>query len=233
VNTNLSSLDDRNVGSAYVTRSLFVIMSIQNLNGGTRKNGRITTGATSTTGFKVQSNGPVAMPTHGADVSNFQHGKSIVQHVAVGVPGTSYQSPFTNSAIPPMGTHFNNATLPQLVATKVESPGVVKPLNTVKRVPPHEKGATFVQKETIKVTSPKFSPSITNDVPSNPNKPAPPLQRPVRHPHVPTEKVSTTHGSFLGSKHTLTSHAANDPSAEAGGGMTKSRWSTLKQGAVQ
>jgi hypothetical protein len=207
-------------------------MPIQNLNGVKRKDGRITTGLASTMGYVHPKNGPVSVPTAGSTRSNFQHGNSVDQHEAVGIPGTSYQSPFTNSAVPPMGTQFNNATLPQQTALKVESPGVVKALSHVKRVPPHEKGATFVQTETIKVTSPKFSPSKGNDVPSNPNKPKPTLQRPVRRAHVPTEKRTTTLGSFLGSTHMLTSHASNDPSAAAGGGVTKPRWGTLKRGAV-
>lgn len=177
---------------------------IQNLNGVNRKN---------------------AVPLTGRPNSNVFKHDSAFQHPATGVFGTSYQSPFTSSSKPPLGTFFNTATLPDVPAMQVEDAGKVVHTKKFRKVQPHEKGASFVVSHAIKITSTKFSPSLKNDVPSNPNKPAPRLARPVRRPL--TEPAKSHAGSFhsaLAAGNTLSSHAPGDPST--------SRWATVKRGAA-
>lgn len=157
----------------------------------------------------------------------FKRGKSDNQHPSTGVVGKSYESPFTANAVPPLATHFNTATQPQLPAMQVQQPGVVVPLRLFQKVHPSEKGASFNRTKPIRVVNPGGfgSPNPGNDTPANPNKRLPPVARPRRYPTTASEKLPPGIGSFLPSTgHTL--HATQNAST------TQHRWSTTKKGAA-
>ena len=177
-------------------------MPILNLNGTTRKHGRIATGA-----FGGQ-------------------GPSTAQHVPTGVLGTGYNSQFTVSDVAPLGTSINTATQPQLPALKAGAGGTVMALHQFQKVHPSENIPSLTPTAPIRVVSPGYgSPSPSNDVPSNPNKKQRPPARLVPNPHVPTEKLPVTTGSFLHPvNQTLSAHANHDVNAN--------RWNTVKKGAA-
>src|SRR4029077_8087507 len=61
------------------------------------------------------------------------------QHTSIGFEGSGYESPFTESGLPPLGTHRNISTQPQMPSSQVEQPGVIVRTQHYVRVEPHAK----------------------------------------------------------------------------------------------
>lgn len=152
---------------------------------------------------------------------------SDVQHPATGVVGRSYGSPFTESANPPLGTHINTATLPQLPALHVEEAGKVVRLSELERVQPQSKTvlAHPGRSSLAPATKPGAGrPSKQNNVPANPNAKTAPAPRPPRSTDVATEKYTPTTGSF--------GHLAQQTLTGSQNTDGFSRWHTIKTGAA-
>lgn len=123
-----------------------------------------------------------------------------------------------------------NATLPQLPATRTESPGRVVPLQDAVRVSPTEKG-TVLRKRIVPVVSRVGGPSKHHDTATTPNTNShAPTERPTRAPSVTTEIVTHTNNaslpvmSFLRGGGTIhTTEAASHSNA---------RWNVVKKGVV-
>jgi hypothetical protein len=149
------------------------------------------------------------------------------QHSATGVAGTSYESPFTASSVPPMGTQYDAATQVQQPALQAQSAGKVVPTSQYQKVHPSEKSATFNRTTPVKLVNPGGggSPNIGNDTPANPNQRPKPTVPPVVYPTTASEKIPPGTGSFLhvGSG---TIGATENVSTSA------SRWDTVKKGAA-
>lgn len=147
------------------------------------------------------------------------------QHVPNGFEGLSYNSPFTETDVPPLATHFNTATQKQMPALKAQIPGVTVALHRFQRVPPTQTSTSFNTGKPRPIVNRTGGPSPTSDTPFHPvsHIKLPPVRVPVS---VSGEKIPS-HSSFFdttGGNH-LTAHAPNDP-------VNQSRWKTIKTGAA-
>jgi hypothetical protein len=165
----------------------------------------------------------------------------------VGFEGLTYNSPFTESATPPLLGQFNTATQPQLPALKAQSPGVVVPLHKTVRTGPQERTVLHTTGKVVPIVSRVGGPSPTSDTPFHP-KPAQPRPMTNRKPGVTTEKGSTASSVATGTskaRRSVAGHVSHPISsfqkASSGFGTlgghahsdsTKSRWNTIKTGAA-
>jgi hypothetical protein len=163
-------------------------------------------------------------------------GSPFVQHTAghdtiLGFEGLSYNVTFTEDATPPLSGQFNNATLPQVPALQVTSPGKVVPVQNFTRLNPNE--------ATVLHTSGKYRPPVVragggpsphSDTPFHPRRPGTaPVQR--YRPSPTALKTFHTNNSRAGSfaptgtsRGTLSNQPPHDGAA--------SRWETIKTGAA-
>ena len=148
-----------------------------------------------------------------------------LQHIPTGFEGLSYNSPFTESDKPPLGTNHNTATQAQLAPVRSQIPGVVVSAKQFQRVLPSQTSVSYnVGKPRPIVRRAGGGPSPHADTPFHPKKHVnlPPPRVPV---HVSSELIQS-HSSFFDttSGKTLTAHAPNDP-------INQERWKVIKTGA--
>lgn len=154
----------------------------------------------------------------------FAQGLSNRQHPTVGFVGKTYNSPFTSSDVPPLGTQVATATQRQLPALKSEYPGKTVGVHQFVKVHPWEKGATFSTNQHRPVVSRQGGPSRYADTPANPNAVnLRAVNRPRRYP-VAGKNETQTNLSFIRSGGTLAGKSNTD--------QFRSRWSTIKKGAA-
>jgi hypothetical protein len=186
-------------------------MSVMNLNGVSRKN---------------------AAPIKGQLNRNVF---SAAQHATIGFPGKTYNSPFTDSAIPPLNDSHNNSTQPFIPALKSETSLKVVKLHKFNKVHP---GLTTA---TVKQSAPASRPNVMRtggpsqhaDTPANPDARAKSASNTPKPKTIASHKDSTllspgdsignstVHGSFLSSSRTLSSKSNHDT-------VSAGRWETVK-----
>jgi hypothetical protein len=148
-----------------------------------------------------------------------------------GWEGTSYESPFTASAIPPLLNHYNTATLPQVHAMQIATPGTVVPIHAFTRINPSETTVLHTSGKPEPANKRVGGPSPTSNTPFHPGVPPP---APV-HARRPTAKMANIHHNNLlrapsfnhpgnTTSGTLSGHAHSDSNV--------ARWSTVKRGAA-
>jgi hypothetical protein len=149
----------------------------------------------------------------------------------LGFEGLSYNVTFTEEATPPLSGQFNNATLPQVPALQVTTPGVVVPVNNFTRIHPAEKAVLHTSgKYRPVVKRAGGGPSPHSDTPFHPTKPAPaPVHRTRPAPTAlkAFHKNINNSGSFAPtgtSRGTLIANAPHD--------LGTDRWATVKTGAA-
>jgi hypothetical protein len=163
-------------------------------------------------------------------------GSPFVQHTAghdtiLGFEGLSYNVTFTESDTPPLSGQFNNATLPQVPALQVTTPGKVVPVGNFTRLNPNEASVLHTSgKARPTVARAGGGPSPHSDTPFHPRNRAP---SPVQRSRPSPTALRTFHqnnnnaGSFAPtgtSRGTLSNSAPHDHG--------NSRWETIKTGAA-
>jgi hypothetical protein len=186
---------------------------------------------------------PIAHRTGGGIQNNIPRksakipvGNPFPQHTAghdtvLGFEGLSYNVTFTETDTPPLSGQYNNATLPQVPALQVTTPGRVVPVNNFTRLHPFESAVLHTSgKARPIVKRAGGGPSPSTDTPFHPTKPSPaPVQR-SRPTPVALKKFHSNNnnaGSFLDtgtSRGTLIGNAPHD--------LGTSRWATIKVGAA-
>jgi hypothetical protein len=182
------------------------------------------------------------MPTNALGRSPFT--KNTPGHnVILGYEGEEYPDDVTlrqmsdsiPSDIPPLANQFNNATLPQVAALQVTTPGTVVTVSQFTKIHPFETAVLFTSGRVKKVVHRAGGPSPHTDTPFHPTAPAPaPVQRSRPSPQSlrkfnVAKTGSTTTGSFL---NTGSSGGAGTLVAHSHGDTTTPRWSTVKKGAA-
>ena len=157
------------------------------------------------------------------------------QHTAghdtiLGFEGLGYNVTFTESDTPPLAGQFNNATLPQVPALQVTTPGKVVPVNNFTRINPNETSVLHTSGRPRPLVNRAGGPSPHTDTPFHPTKPKPaPVQRyrPTPQQLRTVHHINNTAGSFNPtgtSRGTLSQQAPHD--------LGTDRWATIKVGAA-
>jgi hypothetical protein len=177
------------------------------------------------------------LPTAKPGLSPFPRGTAGHNEI-LGYEGAKYpddvtlrqMSDYIVTDTPPLGSQFNNATLPQVPPLQSTGPGKVVPLNTFTRIHPSETAVLHTSGRIVPVNKRVMGPSPQADTPFHPKKRQPaPVHR--TRPHPASLKAFHTGISGSGSfaptgtvTGTLSSHSHAD--------IGKDRWSTVKKGAA-
>jgi hypothetical protein len=167
----------------------------------------------------------------------------------LGFDGLSYNSPFTESPIPPMSGQFNAATQPYIPAMQASEPGVIVPTHQVVRTGPQLRTVLHTTGAHVRpATHRAGGPSKTSDTPFHPG-PRQPSPKTNRVKGVTTEKGSTGNSVATGTPKSTTSlagHVVRPVSSFGAGSQTAfgtlgghphsdlvvTRWKTIKHGAA-
>jgi hypothetical protein len=184
--------------------------------------------ATKIYGGGIQNNIPRknAKPIVGSPFSAHTAGHNTI----LGFEGLSYNVTFTEDSTPPLSGQFNNATLPQVPALQVTTPGKVVPVQNFTRLNPNEATVLHTSGKYRPIVNRTGGPSPHSDTPFHPRRPgAAPVQR--SRPSPTALKTFHTKNSNAGSfqntgtsRGTLSNQAPSDKST--------SRWDTIKTGAA-
>lgn len=137
-------------------------------------------------------------------------------------------SDYIPSDIPPLAEHYNTATLPQVVAAQVTSPGKVVTVNNFTRINPSEKTVLHTSGKPHHLTKRTGGPSPTSDTPFHPAAPPPPPVQRVR----PTPVMHTNFVRQVNNAGSFLPTGSGTIGAAAHSSSSNSRWHTVKKGAA-